>query len=249
MTFLERYIAGDTELVHEEIRNLGSKAFTVEFKSDVDKVLSETFRRVAYNLEIIYNELLKIGYQFKTEFAYNFEKPLHQPLENTESLLLEIDKAVSPFGYVPLSLKYFYKIVGAVNFAWDYETNEDLIWELADPIQIASIDSVAIEVTDKYWLEDIQQYVDDEDFGCAFINLSADYLHKDNISGGQQYAIEIPKTRSVDSKFMNEPNNTTFINYLRICFERSGFPGIKMAESMKGFKEFSDEVKSKMKKI
>ncbi|MCD5380779.1 hypothetical protein LR004_02530 [Candidatus Gracilibacteria bacterium] len=240
---------GETISVYNEINKLDLNSLNVEQKKDIEKVLKETFNRVSFNLEIIYNELLKIGYLFKTEYKFNFEKPIHVPLKNTESLIEKLDLAVSPFGFVPLSLKYFYRIVGGANFVWDFETNEEFMWNMADPIQVSSLDSIVEEVTTEYWKEDIQQYVDDVDFGCAFLDLSADDLHKDNVSGGQPYAIEITKKQTVDSKLMNEPNDTTFINYLRICFDNCGFPGIARPDIKNEYKAFFEKVKPQMKKI
>lgn len=249
MTLYDRYINGETEEVYQEIYALGQEAFLPTNLPEIEKVMTETFQRVAYNLDIIYKELKSVNYLFKENPKYNFEKPLHKPLPDTELLLEQLDNAVKPFGFIPLSLKFFYKIVGGVNFVWDYETNEDFMWEMADPIQIASLDSAVEEVTYEYWEEEIQQYVDDEEFGCAFLNLSADDLHKDNVSGGQAYAIKITNEPTIDSIFMNEPNDTTFINYLRICFEYCGFPSITRPDMNNDYQTFFDKVKPKLKQI
>ncbi len=249
MTFYERYIRGQTKEVYQDIYTLGQDAFLPEYSQDIEKVLSETFYRVAYNLDLIYKELKEINYLFKTYPIFNFEKPLHKPLHDTEILLQQLDNAVKPFGYVPLSMKFFYKIVGGVNFVWDYETNQNFMWQMADPIQIASLDSVVEIVTEELWKEDIKQYIDDENFGNAFLDLAADDLHKDNISGGQSYAIQITKEPSIDSNFINEPNNTTFINYLRICFEYCGFPSITRPDMSNDYQAFFDKVKPQLKLI
>lgn len=246
MTLYDRYINNETEQVYQDIYALGQDAFLPNNFPDIEKVLTETFNRISYNLEIIYSELLKIDYQFKTEFNFNFEKPLHKPLSNTEKLLQKLDKSVQDFGYVPLSLKYFYKIVGGVNFCWDYETNENLMWEMADPIQIASLDDLVNEVSDEDWKENMQDYLSDFENGVAFLELSADDLHKDNISGGSPYSLQITKEPSIDANFENEPNNTTLINYFRLVFDYCGFMGNPDKES---FKEFLKIVKPKLKKI
>lgn len=150
MNLYEQYLDGAHEAVYEEIYKLGDKAFDSEYKKEVDKVLQETFERVSFNLKIIYKELIKLGYLFNIDCQFNFEKPLHEPLENTENLIGQLDRAVSSFGYVPLSLKYFYRIVGGVNFVWDLAANNQLMWDLADPIQVASLDSVVEQVCHKY---------------------------------------------------------------------------------------------------
>ncbi len=249
MDFYQRYLSGETKAVYDDINKLGSKAFEDFYLKEVSKVMTETFERVLFNLNIIYAELIKIDYLFKIDFKFNFERPLHPPLENTELLLKELEFTVKDFGFVPLSLKYFYRIVGGVNFVWDFEKSKKFLWNMADPIQVSSLDSIVEEVTTEYWKEDIQNYVDDPYFGCAFLDLAADDLHKDNVSGGQPYAIEITKEPSVDARFMNEPNETTFIDYLRICFEHCGFPGITRSDINNDHQVFFDNVKPKLKKI
>lgn len=249
MTFLERYIDGQTKQVYEDIDALGTAAFLPENFPEIERVLTETFRRVAGNLAVIYSELKQTGYLFKTDPVYNFEKPLHHPLPDTGILLDKLDLAVAPFGFVPLSLKYFYRIVGGVNFAWDYETNENIPWERADPVQVASLDTVVSEVTGTWWRKEMQQYVDDKNSGTAFLELSADELHKDNISGGPAYALQITKQLSVDSLFMNEPNDTSFINYLRICFAYGGFPGMAGRPVNESFQAFLEKIEPRLQMI
>jgi len=168
-------------------------------------------------------------------------------LPGTSVLLDKLEKNVKPFGFVPLSLKYFYKIVGGVNFVWDYETNEDFMWQLADPIQIASLDAVVDTVTGKYWREEMQEIVEEGDPPC--LELSADDLHKDNISGGPPYSLEITTHPSVDGLFLNESNNTTFINYLRICIDNCGFPSIRRPDCDNDYQAFFDKIKPLLKPI
>jgi hypothetical protein len=249
MTFYERYLAGETKQVYEEIADLGDKAFLPHYLPDIMQVLTETFQRVSYNLDVIYEELTQINYLFKTQYEYNFEKPLHKPLINTVALLQELENAIKPFGYMPLSLACFYKTVGGVNFVWDYDANEDILWEMADPMQVTSLDALLESVTDESWSDEMTDYAEDEDFGCAFLGLSADALHKDNISGGPAYAIQIATTPQVDSNFMNEPNSTTFIGYLRICFEHGGFPGMALSKTNADYNAFLERVKSRLKLI
>lgn len=249
MNLYDRYLKGEQEAVYKEIYELKDEALNSEYKKEVEQVLTETFERVAFNLQVIYRELLEIGYAFKIDCKHNFEKPIHAPLAHTELLLEQLDLAVQPFGFVPLSLKYFYRIVGGVNFAWNFEAKEQLMWDMADPIQLASLDSLVDEVTYDYWKEDIQLYVDDIDFGCAFLYLSADDLHKDNVSGGEAYALEITKEKSVDARFMNEANQTTFVDYLRICFEYCGFLGMSKSTVDKNYQKFFNKVKPQLKSI
>ncbi|RBQ10102.1 hypothetical protein [Pedobacter miscanthi] len=247
MTFYSRYQNGETQDVYNDIEKLGEKAFSPDFYPDVEKVLIETFERVKFNLDIIYNELININYVFwKNEIGD--DDAIIKPADNTDQLFNTLAKSIEPVGKLPQSLKIFYKIVGSCNFAWNYQENENIMWEMADPIQITPLTYCVSEVTDEYWLEEMHEYIEDEEFGSAFLELSADNFHKDNVSGGAPYALQLTQAKSIDGYFLNEPNETTFINYLRICFESCGFPGMRN-QSNQSFQNFFDKVKPQLKKI
>ena len=247
MTFFQRYIAGETDQVYKEILELGQDAFLPSNLPEVEKVLAEIFRRTRFNLDIIYQELVQQNYVFKTGFRHNFERPLHPPLEDTDLLLDNIQNAIKAFGQVPLSLVYFYKIVGGVNFVWDYEKDENLLWQMADPIQVVSLDELLESVTDQDWIEMTQERIADEE--SPSLILSADVYHKDNISGGPPYSLEITPHKSFDSIFLDEPHETTFINYLRICFEDCGFPGIRNSMYANNYETFFEKVHPRLLKL
>jgi hypothetical protein len=247
MTFYSRYQNGETQDVYNDIDKLGEQAFSPDYYPDIEKVLIETFERVKFNLNIIYHELKLIDYVFWKNENGN-DNAIVKPFDDKDQLLVMLERSIAPVGKLPLSLKMFYKIVGACNFSWNYLKNENIMWEMADPIQISPLTDCASQVTDEYWLEEMNGYIEDEEFGFAFLELSADDLHKDNISGGAPYSLQLTQTGSIDGYFLNEPNNTTFINYLRICFESCGFPGMSNI-SNQSFQKFFDIVKPQLKKI
>jgi len=238
MNLLEKYLQGDTLHVYEEIEKLGLNAFNPAFYPIVEAVLTETFNRVSYNLEIIYKELTNINYCFNQQVKYDFEHPILKPLLNVECLLEKLDASVKPVGYVPLSLKLFYKIVGSCNFTWDYDLHPEIPWEGGDPIQIITISDLLSELDDR----------EDNDFFHE-LGVSADYLHKDNISGGEMYSIEITKIPQVDSHFLNEEHNTTFINYLRLAMANCGFSRGSKITDREDFTAFLQKVQPMLKKI
>jgi len=88
-----------------------------------------------------------------------------------------------------------------------------------------------------------------EDDGFVSLQLSADYLHKDNISGGQPYSLQLTPTPSIDGQFLYEEHNTTFINYLRICFDNCGFSRITNLEYDKDYEVYFDKVNPQLKPI
>ena len=250
MNFYNRYINGeDGRSVYNDIYDLGLDALTDKYFDDVQKVMIETFNRVAFNLDIIFSELKNINYAFKTEFQTNSEKPLLAPLPNTDELLLKLGNETKDFGQIPLSLKLFYKIVGSCNFAWDYDRWPEKFWEYADPIKITSLDDLVSDVSDDDWRGYLSETLTDNYTLYPNIELAADYYHKDNVSGGPPYSIQITKEPSIDSLFLNEPNGTTFINYLRVCMENCGFSRITEPEYKNDYKAFFKKVKPQLKKI
>jgi len=248
MNFLQRYNHGETVQVYADIYDLGQAAFSEAHYADIHAVMQETMRRVAFNLETIHHELEGIGYNFKRHASHSFEKPLLKPFLNTQYLQTALDNVVLSFGHVPVSLKLFYSMVGSCNFAWDYDTNKNIPWAGADPIQIMSLDDQLAQVTDKYWTDDMTEIR--QDCGTAYLELSADYYHKDNISGGPAYSIELTSVPSIDGHFLNEEHRTTFINYLRIVtFENCGFGRIHAVREDASFEKFYNNVKPKLKAL
>ncbi|MDF2193363.1 hypothetical protein [Paraflavitalea sp. CAU 1676] len=213
MTLTDRYKKGECKTVYAEILKLEEKAYQPEYYADIIDVLRETFRRVAHNLELIHAELALRGYNFCKETDYDFQNPICKPAQETEKLIEKLDKTVRSVGAVPESIKMFYQIVGSCNFAWDYDTDDEIPWEGADPIQLFPLNDM---------LDELIEMAENEE-PIEYLQLSADYLHKDNISGGPAYGIEITPGPSIDGLFLNEEHNTTFINYLRIAFEHGGF--------------------------
>jgi hypothetical protein len=250
MSFYQRYLLGGNERsVYNKIYALGAACFNEEHYQDVQLVLTETFNRVAYNLDVIYSELQNIGYAFNVSPSYSSEQPLGKPLANVNMLLGELNSAIKPFGHIPESLKLFYKIVGACNFGWDYNHRPALLWNGSDPIQIESLDDVVDSVVNGDWAAYLDELLEDDRSAVPHLELAADALHKDNISGGPPYAIQLTKAPSVDSLFLNEPHHTTFINYLRICFENCGFPGVSNPVYKNDYHHFFAKVKPLLKTI
>ncbi|SFA47015.1 hypothetical protein SAMN04488511_106119 [Pedobacter suwonensis] len=247
MNFYDRYRKGETHSVYADIEKLGEEAFSPVFYTDVEKVLMETFRRVKLNLDIIYKELRNINYVFWKDEEGNIQALL-RPLSDVDEQLDILERNIESIGKLPMSVKMFYKTVGSCDFSWNYQDDPNILWELADPIQIISLSDCILQVTDQYWFEEMEEYIQNKGFGFAFLELSADNFHKDNMSGGAAYALQLNYERSIDGKFLNEPNNTTFINYLRICFESCGFPSISY-EDNKIYQEFCDKVKPQLLKI
>ncbi|MBK7307649.1 MAG: hypothetical protein IPI88_11865 [Chitinophagaceae bacterium] len=135
---------------------------------------------------------------------------------------------------IPLSLEYFYRIVGSCNFCWDWESNPDIPWEGADPIDIPPITTLLSDlIYDDYDRDDIL--------------LGGDYLQKDNVSGSC-YNIQLTPSVSVDSLFLHENWDIPFIEYLRITFDNCGFSMADQSD-YDDLDTFCDRVRPLLKEI
>jgi len=218
MNFLSRYIEGECEAVYKEIFSLGDKAFDPILFPEINSVLKETFERVKFNLDIIYAELDSIGYIFAEPACYNGRKPITPPEPNTEVLLQQLKYHLGAAAEIPLSLQYFYKVAGSCNFCWNYESNDDIPWEGADPLDMPAL---------KDLIEMYENAEPETDYDGKDLLLAGDSLTKDNISGST-YNIKIHSKQTIDTILLHEDWNIPFIEYLRITFNNCGF---SMADS------------------
>ena len=248
MNCLERYLEGFTEEVCEELLKQDYRTVLPE----AEKVYAELFRRVRFNLETIHAELERSGYKFyrwqNTETGYDNLMPPLSKAEIAQQLATIEEKGL----YMPLSLQVFYQYVGGCNFGWDYNNFPDIPWYYSDPIQVSPPANA---------IEDFMEWFDDfkenrEEFGSfeEFLDdygltVSADFYHKDGVSGGKPYAVKVSESPCIDNLLMYEENNTSFINYLRICFDGCGFSRAYQQEDNEDFQAFCKRVKPKLLKI
>ena len=68
--------------------------------------------------------------------------------------------------------------------------------------------------------------------GPLKLELSADFLHKQNISGGPPHAIRLPPETAadaVDPPLLYTRYRRRLVDYLRLAFRYGGFPGLFVA--------------------
>ena len=194
----------------------GNDAFLQENYADIEKVLTETFQRVAYNLEVIYEELINFNYRFKTKFNYNFERPLIKPLQIQRNYYISLMYQLSHLDLFLYRSKCFIELLALVILLGIIKQMKILCGAVQIQFKFQALMALSRrllkQITWKHW-----QNIYNED-GFVSLALAADYFHKDNISGGPAYALQLTSKPSIDSQFLNEEHETTFINYLRICF-------------------------------
>ena len=207
MTLFERYLRGEQAEVYAELYSMGEDALSQSNFIQTDLILKETFNRVKYNLEVIYNELKQLDYRFYSETEIQ-KLPLVPPETDIDKQLVDFKARIANEKNLPLSLEYFYRIVGTCNFCWNWIKNPEIPWEGSDPLEIPPVSFLNECISDNYDSSDIL--------------LSGDYLQKDNISGSC-YKLQLTSELQIDSLLLHECWDIPFIEYLRITIFNCGF--------------------------
>jgi hypothetical protein len=138
-------------------------------------------------------------------------RPYVPPDPRAGKLIRRMEKRT---GALPLSIRAFYEIVGAVDFNGVHPSlTPPEASTCPDPLIVYGPDDVLAELDG--W--------QDEDRPSQ-IAVAPDDLHKAGASGGDGYAIAVPDARA-DGELLNERHNLFFVDYLRLCFDWGGFPG------------------------
>ena len=155
------------------------------------------------------------------------------PAADTANLLKRLEKKA---GRLPLSLRTFYQVVGAVDLQGSH------------PSLSAKNSTICPDPLVVFPLEDVLAGEEEmaEDDGNTRLQLAPDDLHKADTSGGEPYEIAVPDARA-DGEFLNERHGLLFVDYLRLAFHFGGFPGYEgydrdlppeIAQLSKGLMEF-----------
>ncbi|MFL5386100.1 MAG: hypothetical protein ACJ8GN_26595 [Longimicrobiaceae bacterium] len=218
MDSLERYLNGEHERVWSEFQALGPAVRNEPHLSAARAVGAETMRRVRRNCEMLVDRLRAAGYVFGIypdgSDGYYSEGPLVAPSDATRAALARLEARVGP---LPLSLVAFWEEVGLVDLVGMRRS-----WpERLDPLVVGGPAEVLAELDD--WEEDQGDEDEPEPFEGG---LAPDDLHKDNVSGGPPYGVQLPYA-SADFRFLNERHDLFFVPYLRLAILRcGGFPGL-----------------------
>jgi hypothetical protein len=210
-SWLERYRAGDHVQVWTEMTSLGPDVRRDHSWADAAEVTRETMSRVRTNVERLLELLPPKGYEFSDDpDVQAFVPP-------TADVVAQLDRLERRIGRLPLALCCWFEEVGLVNLmgghpAWDYDYPDPLV--IDSPVDY-------IESQFEEWEADRGT---EWDHGPFVLDLAPDYVHKADVSGGPPYAMAVPN-EGVDGLFLWERHQTTFVNYVRICFRWGGFPG------------------------
>jgi hypothetical protein len=207
LPLFDRYIAGDHIAVWRELEAHGDAVRADPLAADALAVAGETMRRVAANTDRLIERLRAIEYHF-TGNTYGFATPHVAPSGRVDATLKAIERRA---GALPLSLRAFYEIVGAVCLVGRHPSIEPDSGDIAsDPLWI-------------YGAPDVLEALEGEEDPNEIL-LAPDDLHKANVSGGDSYAIGMPAPFA-DGRVQHARFDLSFVEYLRMAFRNGGFPG------------------------
>lgn len=219
LDYLQRYQSGDFGAWDELVANAEEVMESTELKTHAITLAEEIMSRVKNNVSVLRKTLITAGTKI------NNQEP---PLSKDDYAFL-----TNKFGPLPIALEAFYKIVGSINLTPKYDYNYGEVTLEEDEIWMKALDPLYIEsATNLTFL--LEEYLEHDDENMQFLlDLCPDFLHKQDISGGAPYAIELPppsKREALDPKILHYRHELTFVNYLRHCFKWGGFPGLDFME-------------------
>lgn len=154
------------------------------------------------------------------ELGYTFSHPnevLPGPVP-----LSKIRKLETITGSLPTMLIDFYSTIGSINLTGQHPDWDNDLYP--DPLYFSSFD---------YFLERAEAYANDshemdwyqECYGGFALEISPDYYHKANVSGGESYHIVLPNKDDPVIRGMEEQIKLS--DYLKKVVSFGGFPGLE----------------------
>lgn len=233
-SLLRRYQGGEFEQVWHEI--CAHTRVDGDFRHEVVEVAEATMQRVAQNADLLAERLRVFGWQ---ALLAEHQDLRTLPKLSDQAVFARIeDISGAP---VPPTLLAFWRVVGGINWVWDYNApvaQPDLGFTLPpeehDPLCIDAPEVITYLFDE--WIYQKQEYK--PDLTSQFmIDLAPDYLHKADYSGGSPYCIEVPFL-GADPMLAEERHKLPFLDYLRLAFRWSGFPGLDQHADRHDVREF-----------
>lgn len=215
-TWVARYRSGQYEVVWNEVVRLGPRATDPAVAAAVNDLAHETMRRALRNVEALKSLLPSVGWRFQFPMSGPpSDYCVHaRPAPDVQEKIAALEALCGP---LPASLKAWWQVVGTVCFM--REPPDEYEEPLPDPLVVAPIESVIAEFHE--WASDAERRRLEPRFRAP---IAPDELHKDDISGGAPYEIELPSP-AADVVLLNEWHNSTFVAYLREAFRWAAVPG------------------------
>jgi hypothetical protein len=214
-SLVERYQSGDCRGVWRDLRVVDPLDDT--WRAEAEQLAALTMQRVRRNAERLVTALIARGWPVTAE------KALPGPAPDIEQRLQQLERVTGTA--VPPALAAFWRVVGPIDLVprelWDDPFPDSAPEPLAtaDPLEVIDLSDAWFDVEE--WQKKTAR-LHPEIAGPLELPISADYLHKANISGGAPYCIWLPCT-GADPLVRAEEHALSFTDYLRRAFESKGF--------------------------
>lgn len=222
--FLARYERGEHAAWDELCAHGDAVAQHRELALEAAAVAEALMRRVRDNTDAVRAILRASGAMIADE---------EEPASNDD-----LARLIGIVGPLPLALDAFWRIVGSIALVPGGSTRYDYggCALEADGISLLALDPLEVCGPDVGWIiGDYEARIAEshpEIVGGLSLDVAPDFLHKQNLSGGPAYAIELPPRSpraAIDPDVMFEPHRTSFVGYLRAAFAWGGFPLLSVA--------------------
>jgi hypothetical protein len=219
--YLARYTAGEHAVWDELLAHAGAIAQHADLRAEAAAVARALMSRVRHNADAVRDTLRTAGAQLALE--HRGGSP---------------DRLRALVGELPLALAAFWEVAGAVSLlpppgAYDYGTcalqAEGIALLALDPLCLDGLADVDRDVADR---EAALAGTHPEILGPLWLPLAPDDLHKQNLSGGPPYAVELPAPSpadAVDPILAGTRTHPRLVAYLRHAFRWGGFALLELA--------------------
>src|ERR1700678_544104 len=186
-SLIKRYQSGDHRGVWQDLRAVDPLGGS--WRAEAEQVAVLTMQRVRRNAEHLVTALIARGWPVTAE------KALPGPAPDVEERLQQLEQLTGTA--VPPALAAFWRVVGQIDLVprdpWDVPCPDGVPEPLAaaDPLEVIDLPQAWFCI--KEWQEKSAR-LHPEITGPLKLIISADYLHKANISGGAPYCVWLPHT-------------------------------------------------------
>jgi hypothetical protein len=226
--WLDLYLAGERERVWQAMLSWGPDIRGEDPVRSAEAVARETMNRVRANVETLVARLQELGYEF-----HHPDRVHIPPGANDLARLEEFERRV---GTIPLSLRFFYEVVGTVDLTQSWE--QLVQWhepqrESASELQIlGEYDPLVVGPLG----DDAEKWADRP----GWFYLAPDEFHKANYSGGENYHVALPDPRADFPIRGMYDVDEFFVPYLRATFSGGGFRGRIEGDEERSWKVMPD---------
>lgn len=225
-SFLQRYQEGHCQEVWADLLALGSAIQAEPLASEARAVAVATMQRVKHNIEQVLPRLKAIGYSFwgaealtdafaEQDQAVPGQLPIFAPpTDQVQEILAAIERKGG--GLLPLSLRAFYEVVGTVNLCGEHPKWRHCRY--LDALEVYPAE-IALLGCDQYGTE-----ADIDRDPRYRVPLAPDEYFKAGAGGSGPYTVALGES-VIDAMLEGAWLETTFVDYLRLCFRWGGMPG------------------------